>query len=487
MIKGRRYFLRASMAMAFASVPSISALAPMAAFAREIDPWDHATWIVKSIKRTSFPKRDFAITDFGARSGGQDKNTKAFAAAIDAANAAGGGRVVVPAGTWLTGAIHLKSNVNLHVAEGATVLFSTDPADYPIVFTRWEGIELMNYSPLIYAKGQENIAITGNGTLDGQSSAEHWWSWKGPWSGGTVTHGWMQGMVDQRPARAKLFKMAEEFVPVQQRVFGEGSYLRPAFIQPYDCDRVLIEGVKVRGAPFWQIHPVLTRNIIVRGLDIMGHGPNNDGCDPESVDMMLIEDCTFDTGDDCIAVNSGRNADGRRLNTPSQNIVIRNCRMREGHGGITVGSQISGGARNIFAERCNLDSPNLNCAIRFKNNALRGGFLEDFYFRDITVGQVKSAAIVCDFNYEEGAKGNYRPHLSNVFIERMTVAQAKRVIDSQGLPGAPVGTITLRNCRFNGVTDASVVTHTQSVVLENVRVNGTRVDLLQTMQPVRKS
>lgn len=281
--------------------------------------------------------------------------------------------------------------------------------------------------------------------------------------------------------------MAEDFTPVEQRTFGEGGFLRPAFIQPYDCDRVLLEGVKLRGAPFWHVHPVLTRNIVVRGLDIMGHGPNNDGCDPESVDMMLIEDCTFDTGDDCIAVNSGRNADGRRLNTPSQNIVIRNCRMKEGHGGITVGSQISGGVRNVFAERCRMDSPNLNCAIRFKNNALRGGFLEDFFYRDIDVGQVKAAAIVCDFNYEEGAKGNFRPHLSNIVVERLNVAQCKRVLDSQGLPNAPVGSITLRHCRLNGVTDPSVVMNTQSVVLEDVRVNGEKVAQLKTTTVADKS
>jgi polygalacturonase len=430
----RRDVLRGAAGLLF------TAGAPRFASADSRDPWVRASTIIESIQQTRFPDRDFDIAKFGARSGGTQKNTQAFAKAIDAAHEAGGGRVVVPDGTWLTGAIHLRSNVNLYVERGATILFSTDPADYPIVFTRWEGIELMNYSPLVYAKGQQNIAVTGAGTLDGQADAEHWWSWKGPWAG-TVTHGWKQGMMDQRPARARLFTMAEDAVPVEQRVFGDGSFLRPAFIQPYDCDRVLIEGVKLRRSPFWHIHPVLTRNIIVRGLDIMSHGPNNDGCDPESVDAMLIEDCTFDTGDDCIAVNSGRNADGRRLNTPSQNIVIRNCRMKEGHGGIAIGSQISGGVRNVFAERCRMDSPNLGSAIRFKNNAMRGGLLEDFYYRDITVGRVKSA-IVCDFNYEEGAHGAFHPHLSNVVIERLQVEDAQQVINSQGLPDAHVGTIT---------------------------------------------
>jgi polygalacturonase len=452
-----------------------AAIAAAPAFARPADPWDRAADIARTVRAPVFSARDFDVTAHGAKGDGTTLNTAAIASAIAACNAAGGGRVVVPAGRFLTGAVHLKSNVNLYLAEGATLLFSTDPAHYPIVFTRWEGIELMNYSPFIYARKQQNIAITGSGTLDGQGSAEHWWSWKGPW-GGTANHGWKEGMPDQRKARAILFQMAEDRVPVEKRVFGDGSYLRPAFVQPYDCENVLIEGVKLRGSPFWQIHPVLCRNIIVRGVDIMGHGPNNDGCDPESVDMMLIEHCTFDTGDDCIAVNSGRNEDGRRLATPSQNILIRDCRMKEGHGGVVVGSQISGGARWVFAERCVMDSPDLWYAIRFKNNALRGGLLEDFHYRDFDVGTVSRAAVTCDFNYEEGAKGRFIPRLRNVVIERLRAKNAIRVIDSQGLPGAPVTDITLKDCSFDGVREPSIVRYTERLSLQNVIVNGKRME-----------
>jgi polygalacturonase len=272
--------------------------------------------------------------------------------------------------------------------------------------------------------------------------------------------------------------MAEAGVPVEQRVFGDGSRLRPPFIQPYDCENVLIEGVRVRNSPFWNIHPVLCRNVTMRGVDVYGHGPNNDGVDPESVDHMLIENCSFNTGDDCIAVNSGRNADGRRLATPSQNILVRNCRMQEGHGGVVVGSQISGGARWVFAENCHMDSPNLWYAIRFKNNALRGGLLENFYYRDIEVGQVSRAAITCDFNYEEGANGAFTPQLRNVVIERLHVRKTIRVLDSQGLPKAPVNDLTLRDCSFSGVTQPSIVKYTRSVKLEKVRVNDKLVTAL---------
>ena len=441
------------------------------------DPWVRAAAIVRSTRPPVFPKRIFDVTRVGAKGDGVALNTRAIARAITACSQGGGGRVLVPAGRFLTGAVHLQSNVELHLAAGATLLFSTDPADYPLVWTRWEGIELINYSPLVYARKARNIAITGAGTLDGQASAQHWWSWKGPWQG-TVDHGWREGMPDQRAARARLFQMAEERVPVERRVFGDGSFLRPAFVQPYDCDNVLIEGVHLRGSPFWQIHPVLCRNVTVRGVDVMGHGPNNDGCDPESVDGMVIEQCVFDTGDDCIAVNSGRNEDGRRLAMPAQNIVIRGCRMKEGHGGIAIGSQISGGARWVFAERCLMDSTNLDYAIRFKNNALRGGLLEQFFYRDIAVGQVAKAAIACDFNYEEGAHGRFTPVLRNVLIERLRATGASRVLDSQGLPGAPITDITLRDCRFDGVTSPSIITQTQALTLDNVRVNGARVHSL---------
>jgi polygalacturonase len=467
---GRRRFLQVTGGTALALSTSLA----RASTGASDEAWERAADIARNVRAPTFPDRVFDITKFGAKPDGVKLNTKAIADAIDACAKAGGGRVVVPAGRFLTGAVHLKSNVNLHLDSEATLAFDTNPASYPLVFTRWEGMELMNYSPLIYARQQKNIAITGKGVLDGQGSEKHWWAWKGPW-GGKTPYGWKEGMPDQRPARKRLFQMAEDNVPVEKRVFGDGGLLRPPLVQPYDCENVLIEGIRLRNSPFWTIHPVLCRNITLRDVEIFGHGPNNDGVDPESVDHMLIENCSFDTGDDCIAVNSGRNADGRRLATPSQNILVRNCRMREGHGGVVVGSQISGGARWVFAENCQMDSPELWYAIRFKNNALRGGLLEHFYYRDIDVGQVGRAAITCDFNYEEGANGPFIPQLRNVVVERLRVKHAVRVLDSQGLPQAPVNDITLRDCVFEGVTQPSIVKHTKSVKLDNVRVNGKAV------------
>lgn len=453
---------------------SAAALLASRAGAAEADPWAEAAAIVARIRPPTFPDRDFPIDRYGADREAVADSSAAIARAIAECHAAGGGRVVVPPGDWVTGPIHLKSNVNLHVAEGATLRFKTDPRAYlPVVFTRWEGVELMNYSPFIYAFECENIAITGKGVLDGQCSREHWWTWKGPWK--QNQHGWVEGMPNQRPARAKLFQMAEDRTPVAERVFGEGGYLRPPFIQPYRCQNVLIEGVSLRRSPFWQVHPVLCRNVTIRGLDINSHGPNNDGIDPESCRDLLIEDCSFSTGDDCIAVNSGRNEDGRRLATPSENIVIRDCRMADGHGGITVGSQISGHARNIFAEQCRLDSPDLDHAIRFKNNALRGGVVENCYFRDLTVGQVRKAVVTVDFNYEEGAKGRFTPVLRKVVVERVTSGRSTRVADLQGFPNAPIYDLTLKACRFDGVAEPSIVKNVRGLRLQDVTVNGRAV------------
>jgi polygalacturonase len=432
----------------------------------EENRWATVPALLARIQAPKFPAREFVITSYGARDGAD--SSEAIANAIAACAAAGGGRVVVPPGRFLTGSVHLKSNVNLHVSEGATLAFSQDPKHYlPVVFTRWEGVECMNYSPFVHAFEQTNIAITGKGTLDGQADCEHWWPWKG-----RTNCGWKKGDPSQQKARDLLISMGERDVPVAERVFGDGSLLRPNFIQPYRCTNVLIEGVTIVNSPMWEIHPVLCRNVTIRGVTVKSHGPNNDGCDPESCRDVLIENCVFDTGDDCIAIKSGRNRDGRRLKSPSNGIVVRGCTMKDGHGGVTIGSEASGGVSEVFVERCRMDSPNLERALRLKTNSYRGGFIEHVYMRDVTVGQVSDAVLSIDLTYEEGAGGGFNPLVRAIEMKNVTCTKSKYGVYLKGYADVPLRGVSLEGCHFDGVEKGNVIEHAQ-VSLKDVRVNGT--------------
>lgn len=430
------------------------------------DPWAEARAIRARIRPPTFPRANrFTPQQFGGVADGVTDCTEAFRRAIAAASAApGGGRVVAEGGVFLTGPIHLLSNVELHVDRESTIRFSQNPTDYfPAVLTRYEGTEFMGISPFLYAYGQENIAITGHGVLDGAAGAENWWARK-------------RGAEGQEGDPARLRRLAEEGVPVAERVFGPGSTIRPQFIQPYRCRNVLIEGVTIVRSPMWEIHPVECENVIVRRVTVSSHGPNNDGCDPESCRDVLIEDCVFDTGDDCIAVKSGRNADGRRLNRPSENIIVSGCVMMDGHGGVTLGSEITGGVRNVFVENCRMDSPRLNTAIRFKNNAMRGGTLANIHVRDVTVGQVARAAVTVDYNYGEGADGGFTPVFDGLTLERVLVGRCERVLDLQGFENALIRNIAIRDCDFVRAAEPDIVSNVEGVSYRNVRRNGQVVD-----------
>jgi polygalacturonase len=478
----RRQFIKGTALLGgtLASSRLLSALAvpfPRKSFAGYVptaaDPWSELPAILARIKPPSFPDREFDVTKFGAIGDNKADCTEAFHKAIAACHAAKGGRVLVPAGEFATGAIRLKSNVNLHISSGATVRFARDPGKYPLVFTRWEGIELMNYSPFIYAFEEENIAITGAGTIDGNANCEHWWPWKG-----RTKCGWNPGEPNQAADRALLFEMAEKRTPVGERIFGEGHYLRPQFIQPYRCKNVLLEGVTLKNSPMWQVHPVLCTNVTVRKMTITGadlnreSGPNTDGCDPESCTDVLIKDCNFNTGDDCIAIKAGRNEDGRRVNARSENIVIQDCHMKDGHGGVTIGSEISGGVRNVFAENCRMDSPRLDTAVRIKNNAMRGGVLESIHVRNIEVGEVAQAGLSIDFFYEEGEAGKFTPVVRNVDLRNLTTKKAQYALYLRGFKNAPIGEVRLVDCNLQGVEKPNVLENVNGLRLSNVHVNG---------------
>jgi polygalacturonase len=441
---------------------ALSFLIPNSIVAADAVPgWEMVPEILARIKPPQFPDRVFSITDFGAVGDGQSDCRPAISRAIAACHEAGGGRVIVPAGDWFVrGPIHLKSNVDFHLQAGATIRFSNEPDDYmPPVLTRFESNEVMNFSPLIYAFEQENVAITGAGTFDGQAGPERWWPWKGQSGRGP----------NQGPDTQLLRQMGEDNVPAAERVFGTGHYLRPNFVQPYRCHNVFIEGVTFTNSPMWVVNPVLCENVIVRGVTVESHGPNSDGCNPESCRDVLIENCTFNTGDDCIAVKSGRNADGRRIGVPSENIIIRNCTMKDGHGGVVLGSEMSGGIRNVFVEDCAMDSPNLDRAIRLKSNSMRGGYLENLFVRNIRVGQVKEAVVRINLQYDQD-RGEHYPRVRNITIENVTSEKSGRPFYFVGLENAPIENVLIKDCTFKNAAKPSVFEHVDQVVLRNFRL-----------------
>jgi len=283
----------------------------------------------------------FSIVDFGAVQGDKAKTSKAIADAITAANGAGGGSVIIPAGEWLTGKVHFKSNVNLHLSKGAVLLFDDDPNDYlPAVQTSWEGMECMNYSPLIYAWRCKNVAITGKGTIKAKMDL-----WK-TWAGRPAPH--MNSLK-------RLYDLSYLNIPVAERLMvNDSAHLRPHLIQFNRCENIRIEGISIQNSPFWTIHTYLSKNILLRKLNVYAHGHNNDGYDPEMSQNVLVEDCIFDQGDDAIAIKSGRNQEGWRSQTPSKNIVIRNCIVKNGHQLVEIGNELSRGIENLYFHQCSV-------------------------------------------------------------------------------------------------------------------------------------
>jgi polygalacturonase len=423
--------------------------------AEETSSWKNVPAILARIEEPRFPDRDFRITDYGARGDGKTDCKAAFDKAIAASSEAGGGRVVVPAGQWFVrGPIHLRSGINLHTAAGATVRFSTLPADYlPAVLTRFESNEVMNFSPLIYAYQQDNIAITGTGTFDGQAGKRVWWDWK----------------ISGRSDSESLRQMGEHGVPAKDRQFGADHRLRPNFLQLYGCRNVVVSGVTFVNSPMWILNPVLCRSITIRGVSVSSHGPNNDGCSPDSCRDMLIEQCTFDTGDDCIAIKSGRNADGRRIGVPSENIVIRGCQMKDGHGGVVLGSEMSGGIRNVFVEDCKMDSPNLLRAVRLKSNSSRGGYLENLFVRNLQVTQVKEAVVRINLQYDKD-RGEHFPSVRNVELQNISAKKSRRPFYFVGLPNAKITNVLIENCTFENVSEPSVFENTEDLRFRNFRL-----------------
>lgn len=439
--------------------------------------WKKADEIVKNIKVPQFPDENFNVTDFGAKAGGKTDNTQAFADAIKACNEAGGGKVVVPEGKYLTGPIHLKSNVNFHLEDGVEILFTKDKNAYlPLVHTSYEGMEFMSFSPMIYAYQQENIAVTGNGIFNGQAGKDNWW----PWSG-AERYGHKEGDEHQRDEHnlPRLSKMVEDGVPVEEREFGEGHQFRVTFFEPFECENILIKDVKFINAPFWVMHPTKSINVTVDGVTVESHGPNNDGCNPEYSQNVHIKNCVFDTGDDCIAIKSGRDNDGRRVGISSENIVVEDCEMKDGHGGVVMGSEISGGVRNVFIRNCKMNSPNLDRAIRLKTNTRRGGTIEKIFAKNIEVGQVKEAVLKINTHYAiyDNQEGEHMPIIRDIYLEDINVENGGKFgVLINGREERPVENVNLTNVHIKNVETPLSVKNSEPINFKNVTINGKEYD-----------
>ena len=420
--------------------------------------------VLRNIKAPEFPDRNFQITDY--YNGSDTLYTAAINKAIETCSAVGGGKVIVPAGTFKTAPLRMRSNVNLHLSDGAVLKFTDDRRLFPIVLTRIEGIDCYNLSPLIYAYGETNIAVTGRGHIDGGATKNNWF-----------TLDLMYPMINGKRRNEKyvLDSLLNNNAPMADRYFTSDKGYRPQTIHFYKCKNILLEDFEINNAPFWLIHPLLSENITVRRVTMKSHFSNNDGCDPESCKNVLIEDCYFDTGDDCIAIKSGKDDDGRRWNIPSENIIVRGCRMKDGHAGVAIGSEISGSCHNVWVENCKMDSPNLVRIIRMKSNPRRGGEISNVYVNNVEVGVCELAILGIELKYWKTTEGNYPPHFHDIHLRNITSKGSQYVLHVDGFEDkALANNITFANCNFSGVSEPEInsVVGADGVKFNKVTVNG---------------
>lgn len=402
--------------------------------------------------------KDYDIRDFGAESG--TDCSRAVAKAIGKCSKSGGGKVNVPAGTWFhKGPLVMKSDVELHIEEGAELVFSHDEKDYlPVVLTRWEGTECWNYSPLIYARDQKNISFTGKGVING-SGSKNFATWK----------------PSQKKDQREIRRMGTTLVPVDERVFGEGHRLRPAMLEVIGCDNLRIEGLTFVDSPFWVIHPIECDNVVVRGVTVHSYNQNNDGCDPESCSNVLIDDCVFRTGDDGIAIKSGRDNDGWRMGRPTEKVVIRNCTFNSKANGVCIGSEISGGVRDVLIE--NVTMSNVQNGIYFKSNLDRGGFIENIRVRGVQADTIRKTLILFDPDYKSESKENHPTCFRNFTIEDVEAdVVGKCAIDITGFAEMPVDNVTISDVTVGNVPEPVIVKHADNVTLDCITINGQKYD-----------
>ncbi len=419
--------------------------------------WNMASAIVQHVERPRIPENNNVTVK--APNDGTSDARPAIQEAIDAANKAGGGKVIVPKGTYFCkGPIVLKSCVELHLEEGSKLLFSPDPADFlPVVRTRWEGTELMNYSPMVYAYGQHDIAITGKGTIDGNADS--------------VFHSWKK---QEKPDQKQLRLWGAAGKPVEERVFGEGHFLRPCIIDVNYCERVLLQDYTVTNSPFWINHLNCSNHIHVRGLKVNSMFANNDGVDVESCQFVVIEENTFRTGDDSVVVKSGRDYDGRKVGLPSKYVVIRKNDMG-GEDGIALGSEMSGGIAYVFFED-NILRDGVN-AVRFKSNLDRGATCEHVRVRNMNIANFENF-IWFQMKYPGELGGNFPTVYKDLVFEDITVESLKgKMFECHAPKGYPLQDVMLRNITIKKAEKVDwILENVSNLVLDNVVVNDQRMN-----------
>ncbi|MCU0635025.1 MAG: glycoside hydrolase family 28 protein [Gemmatimonadaceae bacterium] len=414
------------------------------------------------VRRIVPPRFGPGAMHFGAlvgRAGPADDVRDRLQGAIAELSARGGGRVTVPAGQWrIGGPLRLYSGVELHLERDATLRFDADPARYlPGVLTRWEGTECYNYSPFVYAYQASDVGITGAGTLDG-NARESFATWK----------------PQQEAAQLRLREMGARGTPVHERRFGAGDWLRPGFVQFFGCRHVLIEGITLVDSPFWVVHPVYCAHVIMRGTTVRSTNLNNDGIDPDSSRLVLVEDAHFETGDDAVAIKSGRVADAWRVGVPSREIVIRRCRMPKVWNGVCIGSEMSGGVHDVHIESCTLGTT--RSALLFKGNLDRGGAVTGVRVRDITV---QESITLLDFTtaYHGYRGGQFPPRFHDFEVDRLRCERTTLALRLVGDAGAPLEGIRLRDITVATAQRSHEVAHVRALDARRVQINARPVVL----------
>lgn len=437
------------LALAACSAPALAA-APA-------DDWSGCEAALRRIAEPSFPARAFPVTRFGAVGDGRTDNRAAIARAVEACAAAGGGRVEVPPGVFFCdGPVVLRSGVDLDVAAGATLRFGADPERYfPLVLSRYEGTMCYSQCPRIYARGCSGVAVTGGGVIDANGKA------------GMAAIRERKGMVNP----AELRRLAVQGVPAENRVFGRDRWLRASAVEFVDCAGVLVRGVTVVDSEFWVVHPVLCRDVVVRGIKVNSTSANNDGCDPDSCADVLIENCDFHTGDDAIAIKSGRDSDGWAVGRPCENVVVRGCLMRARWGGVCIGSEMSGGVRHVWVENCRVAAA--SSALYFKGNLDRGGVVEDVHVRRISADEVRAAAVRFETGYHGYGGGKHPPTFRDFTIEDVQCARSAAYgVAIEGAPDLPVSGLRLRRISVEAAAQPLWLRGARDVSFEQVRVGG---------------